>query len=115
MTVRLHHGDCLDVMAGMDENSVDTIVTDPPYGLEFMGKEWDRFSGYTTDIDFKGFMLPRQRSRDIKCPDCDKWIYDHAGRACTCGGVKRAQLQAFEFLQHGQAPARQVLYGLGTS
>ena len=26
----------------MEPDSVDAIVTDPPYGLEFMGKEWDR-------------------------------------------------------------------------
>lgn len=37
----LHHGDCLQVMRAMPDNSVDAIVTDPPYGLEFMGKEWD--------------------------------------------------------------------------
>ena len=37
----IYCGDCLDVMVGMDENSVDTIITDPPYGLEFMGKGWD--------------------------------------------------------------------------
>ena len=37
----IHHGDCLDVMAGMEPESIDAIVTDPPYGLEFMGKEWD--------------------------------------------------------------------------
>ena len=35
-------GDCLEVMRGMDADSVDTIITDPPYGLSFMGKEWDR-------------------------------------------------------------------------
>jgi len=29
-------------MGGMPANSVDTIITDPPYGLEFMGKDWDR-------------------------------------------------------------------------
>ena len=34
-------GDCKDVMARATENSVDAIVTDPPYGLAFMGKEWD--------------------------------------------------------------------------
>ena len=34
-------GDCLDVMAAMDAASVDTIITDPPYGLQFMGKAWD--------------------------------------------------------------------------
>ena len=39
MTV--HHGDCLDVLRTMPDNSVDSIVTDPPYGLSFMGKRWD--------------------------------------------------------------------------
>jgi site-specific DNA-methyltransferase (adenine-specific) len=28
-------------MRGMEAESVDAVVTDPPYGLEFMGKEWD--------------------------------------------------------------------------
>jgi SAM-dependent methyltransferase len=37
----LHHGDCLDVLRTMPDNSVDSIVTDPPYGLSFMGKKWD--------------------------------------------------------------------------
>lgn len=37
----LHCGDCLEVMRGMAANSVDTVVTDPPYGLSFMGKNWD--------------------------------------------------------------------------
>ncbi len=35
------HGDCLEVMAGLPENSLDACVTDPPYGLSFMGKSWD--------------------------------------------------------------------------
>lgn len=39
--VVLHHGDCVEVMAGLDAESVDAVVTDPPYGLGFMGKEWD--------------------------------------------------------------------------
>jgi DNA modification methylase len=34
-------GDCLQVMPTLPENSVDSIITDPPYGLDFMGKEWD--------------------------------------------------------------------------
>lgn len=40
-TVELHNGDCLAVLMGMPENSIDAIVTDPPYGLSFMGKRWD--------------------------------------------------------------------------
>lgn len=39
--MRLLHGDCVEVMRGLPECSVDAIVTDPPYGLEFMGKDWD--------------------------------------------------------------------------
>jgi hypothetical protein len=40
-SVTLHHGDCLDVMAELPDCSVDAVVTDPPYGLGFMGKQWD--------------------------------------------------------------------------
>lgn len=34
-------GDCLDAMAGMADASFDAIVTDPPYGLGFLGHAWD--------------------------------------------------------------------------
>jgi len=39
--VSVIHGDCLEVMATLDAESIDAIVTDPPYGLGFMGKAWD--------------------------------------------------------------------------
>ena len=35
-------GDCIEVMKALKPNSMDAIVCDPPYGLEFMGKEWDK-------------------------------------------------------------------------
>ena len=35
------NGDCVEEMKKLDDNSVDSIVTDPPYLLNFMGKEWD--------------------------------------------------------------------------
>ena len=38
---RIILGDCLDVMSGFADGSVDTVITDPPYGLSFMGKKWD--------------------------------------------------------------------------
>lgn len=40
-TTELHHGDCLHVLRTMQSASVDAIVTDPPYGLSFMGRKWD--------------------------------------------------------------------------
>jgi len=39
--VTLYHGDCLDVLRELPENSVDAVCTDPPYELAFMGKGWD--------------------------------------------------------------------------
>lgn len=42
MSFTIHHGDCREVMATLDAESVDAIVSDPPYGLSFMGKGWDR-------------------------------------------------------------------------
>jgi DNA modification methylase len=37
----LHLGDCLEVLRTLPDASVDAVVTDPPYGLAFMGKRWD--------------------------------------------------------------------------
>ena len=39
--MNLIHGDCLEVLPTLEADSVDAVVTDPPYGLEFMGKAWD--------------------------------------------------------------------------
>lgn len=35
-------GDCLEVLPTLESESIDSIVTDPPYGLTFMGKHWDK-------------------------------------------------------------------------
>jgi DNA modification methylase len=34
-------GDCLEKLKKLNDNSIDAVVTDPPYGLSFMGKKWD--------------------------------------------------------------------------
>jgi site-specific DNA-methyltransferase (adenine-specific) len=39
--VAVHHGDCLEVLKGLEADSVDAIVTDPPAGISFMGRHWD--------------------------------------------------------------------------
>jgi len=43
-------GDCVEQMKTLEADSVDAIVTDPPYGLEFMGKDWD---GFGTPLGFQ--------------------------------------------------------------
>ncbi|BEH34155.1 DNA methyltransferase [Burkholderia pseudomallei] len=45
----LHLGDCRDVLKTVADASIDAIVTDPPYELGFMGRDWDR-SGVANDV-----------------------------------------------------------------
>jgi len=58
MSWQIITGDCVEQMARMDEASIDAIVCDPPYGLEFMGREWDRL----------GHGWPGGRSAPMGCP-----------------------------------------------
>ena len=43
MDDRVLVGDCLELLRTLDADSVDAVVSDPPYGLEFMGQDWDSF------------------------------------------------------------------------
>ena len=48
---RLYLMDCMEGMTLIPDESIDAIVTDPPYGLQFMGKEWDKLWRNKTEID----------------------------------------------------------------
>ena len=107
--VTLYDGDCLDVLRELPDASIDSVVTDPPYGLEFMGKAWDRFdedsraragmgsTGYTDGADrlarpsFLGGLNP-------KCRNCGRW--QRGGNPCSCDAPdfpneRRARSAAF--------------------
>ena len=67
----IHHGDCLEVLRALPDASVDAVVTDPPYGLEFMGKDWDKFS--PIDLDRGGRWTKDKRGGPGKLdPDTGK-------------------------------------------
>jgi DNA modification methylase len=107
-------GDCIEQMAGMPADSVDAVVTDPPYGLEFMGKGWDQLStdkdiGKARDVGLsKPDGAPDQREHNkggtwfgsreatvpnyhratnAKCRKCGKWRVSggHDGKGNTLG------------------------------
>ena len=89
----IHTGDCVEIMAQMDAASVDAIVTDPPYGLEFMGKSWDRLGdvGMTSHagVGEVDNATPFSRSRvsffgssNVKCRKCGHWAF--SGTPCVC-------------------------------
>jgi DNA modification methylase len=59
MNWRIEHGDLFDVLPTLAEASVDACVTDPPYGIGFMGREWDTFKPGTGKA--RKLMHPRER------------------------------------------------------
>lgn len=78
---RVELGDCLAVLERMEADSVDAVVTDPPYGLEFMGAEWDKPWAVRSEVPVgfagrEGTSLPSHR--DGRNPTCR-----------TCGGRGR--------------------------
>ena len=42
----LYTGDCLEIMKKFPDNYVDSVITDPPYNLSFMGKKWDTVNNF---------------------------------------------------------------------
>lgn len=45
MTYKIHTGDNCDILKTIPDNTIDAIVTDPPYGIDFLGKAWDANTG----------------------------------------------------------------------
>ncbi len=77
-------GDCIEVMKAMKPNSVDAIVTDPPYGLEFMGKDWDKLGLRWVGTPRKakvGRNYPLQNPRCKKCGKLERNLENHK---CKC-------------------------------
>lgn len=107
-TPKLIHADCLDAMRAMEANSIDAIVTDPPYGLEFMGKGWDApwKHGFSAPGYGDAERLARPSftsSRNPICLACKKrqrtWEGGPAKCACSSPSWDRKQsdeMQAFQ-------------------
>lgn len=43
--IKLYNADCLTGLRRFEENSIESLVTDPPAGISFMGREWDKDKG----------------------------------------------------------------------
>lgn len=79
MSVKILKGDCLEILPTLAADSIDAIVTDPPYGLGFMGKDWDSPGGlgdfpmrrvHSTNMVNTG--VTRQGGRQRSCEDFTK-------------------------------------------
>lgn len=86
-TIRLRWGDCMEVMAGLSESSLGSIVCDPPYGLEFGMKSWDKLDW----TDGGGMATVGLGGRNIPWPShSGTGAAGTANATCaTCGGRMR--------------------------
>jgi DNA modification methylase len=82
---QLHHGDLFDVLKTLPADSVDACVTDPPYGIRFMGKAWD--------------------GADIieKTKDRENYSTDESARAGENGGHRSIAAEAGKYNRSAEA------------
>jgi len=91
----LHHGDCLDVLRGMADNSVDAVVTDPPYFKvkdEPWDNQWDTPAQFLAWIDTQA----EQWARVLK-PNGSLWVFASPQMAAR---VEVTIAQRFNVLNH---------------
>ncbi len=95
MSYELHLGDCLEAMRTMADNSVDSVVTDPPYGIRFMGKSWDG-----ADIEGRAAYRASMPSHAVACGAIGghRSIAAEAGKYdLTPAGMRAFQAFTFEW------------------
>jgi len=81
---KIIQGDCLEVLKTLEDNSVDSIVTDPPYGIGFMGKAWDTFTPEAVgkSVEYSKVRKPRLDGKSRKTNGAeDAGTYDLSLRA----------------------------------
>ncbi|AEK09531.1 DNA methylase [Mycobacterium phage LittleE] len=115
--VDIRLGDCRGVLASFPDASVDAILTDPPYGLEFMGKDWDapwKESDVNADAGFHGGGISATRKlpsftgttnpKCLRCKGTRRGRRDGTAKVAVClcrdGGqfpnVRAVEMRAFQ-------------------
>jgi len=89
--LQLRLGDSFEVLRGMEDQSIGAVVCDPPYGLEFMGTEWDRLEIPQAWLMSGGFSKPGIGDRKTDWPSFSSNAqFGTANPTCAvCGGRLR--------------------------
>lgn len=72
-------GDCAEQMRDLAPNSIDAIVTDPPYGLAFMGEKWDNFGGKSCGNDSAKVRRQKAQEYAAKNSGAPRYANGHGG------------------------------------
>lgn len=82
------NGECVEKMREFTENSIDAIVTDPPYGISFMGSAWDNFSGKSCGKDTAEERLSKAIEYQNKHRGAPRYGNGHGGAPTCDSGVR---------------------------
>ena len=98
--VTIYHGDCREILPQLTDR-FDACITDPPYGLEFMGKEWDA-PWKANWQNGGGFSKPGIGERKTEWPSFSaNSRFGAANPTCaTCGGRARGGCHCGNALLH---------------
>lgn len=96
----LHHGDNLEVLANVPDAHFDSFVTDPPYGIRFMGKSWD-------GADIERMIESHRRKKPVEVPGF-KSSRMHDGRAFSAGKYDQSASANHQFQQWTELWAREA-------
>ena len=85
-TSKTINGDCLEELKKLDDNSIDLLCTDPPYGYGFMGKHWDTFQEkQSTKSQTVGWMSPGMKKSTYGMKEFFVPIWEEALRVLKPG------------------------------
>lgn len=106
----LIHGNCIDALKRIETNSVDLICTDPPYGIAFMGKDWDdpgKMAGQLArgQETHGAFAYGGAHSRGFKDVDTDKYVQWASAWMAEC--LRALKPGGFAFIM--QTPRQDML------
>jgi site-specific DNA-methyltransferase (adenine-specific) len=86
-TSKTINGDCLEELKKLDDNSIDLLCTDPPYGYGFMGKHWDTFQEkQSTKSQTVGWMSPGMKKSTYGMKEFFVPIWEESLRVVKPGG-----------------------------
>jgi len=100
-TIRLHNGNCVEVLGNMPENSVGAFVCDPPYGLRFMGKAFDDLGDGGAQREWHKAWV-EQAFRVLKPGGvmkafCGSRTFHHLGAVMKAAGFEGVGLEAWAY------------------
>jgi DNA modification methylase len=127
----LHLGNCLQVLKTLPSNSIDSIVTDPPYGLAFMGSTWDGSNGFRRSLNEAdssrdnafGHLsrgAPEYRAGVVFQEFCEQWatealrVLKPGGHMLAFGGARTYQRMACGVEDAGFTIRDQIMWVYGS-